>query len=161
MVLPLLIVLFFVIVNLSQYITMNRRLSVAANVVADLVTRNKQVTGTTLNDYLAAAQIALWPVSTANLRVDIYAYRQNTSGKLDWTKSLGTGAACTAPTKTQYTTLLNTTDVIVAVVCMPFVAPLNTAFLGQAFATSFPQPRQEAVMRPRMSIFLDCTAECP
>lgn len=160
-VLPLLIVLFLVIVNLSQYVTMNRRLAVAANLVADLVTRNREVTGPLLTDYLAAAEIALWPAGTGNLSVSIYNYRKTASGKLDWTKTLGTGAACTAPNATRYATLQGTTDVIVAVVCMPFVPPINMSFLGQNYFTIFPLPRQEAVMRPRASVNLDCTAGCP
>jgi len=49
----------------------------------------------------------------------------------------------------------------VTVVCMPFVPPMNSAFLGQNFYTIFPPLRQEVVMRPRQTVALDCTANCP
>lgn len=157
---PLLLMIFFVIVNLSQYVSMNRKLTVTANLVADLVTRKKEITQSDLDDFFVAAELSLRPVEISGVRIDVHKFAK---GGADWTKSSPGGAACRAPTRTNYTTLLNATDLIVVVVCMPsFDAPASVsspAAIGNFFQI-FAPPRQEVVMRPRLGTTLKfCTTE--
>lgn len=161
---PLLLVMFFAIVNLSQYISVNRKLTVTANLVADLVTRKKDVTQADLNDVFIAAQLSLRPLDAGNVRVDVHRLKKVGTG-LDWKKSSTGGTACSVPTKANYTTLLNATDLIVVVVCMPsFDEPVDTnttSIVGNFFLRLAP-PRQEVAMRPRLGTTLKfCNTATP
>ncbi len=153
---PVLLMLFFVVVNLSQYVSLNRKLTVAANLVADLVTRQKEVTQADIDDYILAAQMSLRPLDASKVRIDIHRYTK-ASGASDWTKSSTGGVACSAPSKVNYNTLLDATDVVVAVVCMSsFDAPgrvSSPSAVGNFFQI-FAPPRQEVVMRPRLGTTL-------
>lgn len=157
---PLLLTLFFVMVNLSQYISVNRRLTVAANLVADLVTRNKEITQALIDDYVVAAKLSLLPLDTTQLRVDVYNF-QTPGGGQRWYKSSSSGTPCSAPSPTKYSTLTATTDVVVVVICLPsFTAPARVtspSAIGSYFQI-FSAPRQEVAMRPRLGTTLKfCT----
>lgn len=157
---PLLLTLFFVMVNLSQYVSVNSRLTVAANLVADLVTRNKEITQALIDDYVVAAKLSLLPLDTTQLRVDVYNY-YGTSVSQRWHKYSSSGTACSAPSTAKYKTLAETTDVVVVVICLPsFTAPAQVtspSAIGNYFQI-FSAPRQEVAMRPRLGTTLKfCT----
>lgn len=168
LVFPVLLILFFVMVNLSQHITMNRRLAVTANLVTDLVTRNRTVQPSDLIDYFEAARLALRPAGTGSLAIDIYGYQRDATGSFvisRWKKFLtnGTGgtpvaataASCTAPNTNNYKTLIKSSDIIVTVVCMNFNAPVPAYGTTQFFGP-LTRMRHEVVMRPRLATSLEC-----
>lgn len=164
-ILPFLLFLYFGLVDLTAMISLNRKVTYAASVVADLVTQNDTtVKATDIDDYFKAASLVMKPTPMTNVRVEVYQYR-NVSGAVttQWNRKTTTGAACKTPSTTGMTNLMTDgNDLIVAVICTkytPYVATfLGTKVLG---ATTFTMNEQIA-LRPRQSAKLCIdTATCP
>lgn len=131
---PILVFLFFGLIDLTGYISSYRKATLAASIVADLVGQNKNtVTTTALNDYFLAAYMVTNYGSTddGNVKVNVSVYRKDSTGTIGqiWTHSGGTGTAvCAAPSTTGLATLMTgTKDVIVAQVCTHFKAYVGFA----------------------------------
>ena len=61
-IMPVLLLLYFGLVDLTAMISMNRKVTYAASVVADLVTQNDStVTATAITDYWNAAEMVMKP----------------------------------------------------------------------------------------------------
>ncbi len=159
-IMPFLLFLYFGLVDLTAMISLNRKVTYAASVVADLVTQNDTtVTSANITDYFSAASLVMKPTPMTNVRVEVYQYR-NVSGTItnQWSRKSANGAACTAPTTAGMNGLMTDgNDLIVAVVCTTYT-PYIATFLGQQIlgATTFTMNEQIA-LRPRQSATLTCT----
>ena len=159
-IMPFLLFLYFGLIDLTAMISLNRKITYSASVVADLVTQNSTtVTASAMNDYFDAAELVMSPTSLDDVRIDIYQYR-NVSGTItnQWKKSSTGGTACAAPNTTGMADLMtDSNDLIVTVVCLNY-SPYVASFLGKAIlgATSFTLSEQIA-LRPRQSTTLACT----
>jgi Flp pilus assembly protein TadG len=159
-IMPFLLFLYFGLVDLTAMISLNRKVTYAASVVADLVTQNDtNVKATDIDDYFQAATLVMKPTPMTNVRVEVYQYR-NVAGAItnQWSRKSTNGANCAAPTTTGMNNLMTDgNDLIVAVICTtytPYIATfLGTNILG---ATSFGMSEQIA-LRPRQSGTLGCT----
>lgn len=159
-IMPVLLFLYFGLFDLTSLISVNRKLTYSASVVADLVTQNKTtVTAANITDYFNAAEMVMSPTPIADVRIDVYGYYNN-SGTITqrWTKSSTGGTACGAPSTTGMAALMTDgNDLVVARVCTTY-APYIATFLGTNIlgATSFTFEEQIA-LRPRLSSTLACT----
>lgn len=159
-IMPLLLLLYFGLFDLTALITLNRKISYSASVVADLVSQNKTtVTAAKITDYFDAAELVMSPTPVANVRIDLYGFYDN-SGTITqrWSESSTGGSACSAPSTTSMDELMTDgNDVVVAVVCTQYT-PYIATFLGENIlgATSFTL-REEIALRPRMTATLACT----
>jgi Flp pilus assembly protein TadG len=159
-ILPFLLFLYFGLVDLTAMISLNRKVTYAASVVADLVTQNDgTVKSTDIDDYFKAASLVMKPTSMTNVRVEVYQYR-NVAGAVtnQWSRKSTDGAACTAPATAGMTNLMTDgNDLVVAVLCTQYT-PYVATFLGQKIlgATTFTMNEQIA-LRPRQSATLACT----
>jgi Flp pilus assembly protein TadG len=159
-IMPFLLFLYFGLVDLTALISLNRKVTYAASVVADLVTQNDTtVKATDINDYFNAAELILKPTPISLVRVEVYQYR-SVSGTVtnQWSRKSSNGSACTAPSTSGMANLMTDgNDVIVAEVCTTYTPYLAT-FLGTKIlgATSFAMSEQIA-LRPRQSSTLTCT----
>ena len=159
-IMPFLLFLYFGLVDLTAMISLNRKVTYAASVVADLVTQNETtVNATDIDDYFNAAELVMKPTPIDDIRVEVYQYR-DVSGTItnQWSRKSADGADCAAPDTTGMDALMTDgNDLIVAVVCTtysPYVATfLRKAVLG---ATTFTMNEQIA-LRPRQSETLSCT----
>ncbi len=70
-VVPIMLCMFIGVVELSQAITVDRRVSHVASSTADLVARQKTMTDTTLNDYMTIIDQLMLPYSDTPLRMTI------------------------------------------------------------------------------------------
>jgi len=163
-IMPFLLFIYFGLVDLTALISLNRKVTYAASVVADLVTQNDTtVASTTIEDYFNAAELAMKPTPIDGIRVEVFQFRNN-SGTISrtWYKKSTTGTSCGAdPSTTGMASLMTDgNDLIVARVCMTYT-PYIATFLGEAIlgATAFSMNEQIA-LRPRMSTTLACTG-CP
>ncbi len=160
-IMPVLLLLYFGLVDLTAMISMNRKVTYAASVVADLVTQNDStVTATDITDYMNAAEMVMKPTPISGVRVEIYQFRKVGAAITNqWKKTSTSGTSCGAtPSTTGMSDLMTDgNDVIVARVCMtykPYIATfLGTNILG---ATTFSLSEQIA-LRPRQSATLACT----
>lgn len=160
-IMPVLLLLYFGLVDLTAMISMNRKVTYAASVVADLVTQNDStVTATDITDYWNAAEMVMKPTPISGVRVEVYQFRK-VGGVItnQWKKTGTTGTSCggTPSTTGMIDLMTDGNDVIVARVCMtytPYIATfLGTNILG---ATTFSLSEQIA-LRPRQSATLACT----
>lgn len=159
-IMPFLLFLYFGLVDLTAMISLNRKVTYASSVVADLVTQNDTtVTSSSIDDYFQAAALVMKPTPMTNIRIEVYQYR-NVTGTItnQWRRKSTTGPSCAAPSTTGMTNLMTDgNDLIVAVLCTEY-SPYIATFLGQNIlgATSFTMNEQIA-LRPRQSATLTCT----
>ena len=159
-IMPFLLFLYFGLVDLTAMISLNRKVTYASSVVADLVTQNEAtVTAANINDYFSAAALVMEPTPMTNVRVEVYQYR-NVGGVItnQWQRKSANGSNCDAPSTTGMSNLMTDgNDVIVAVLCTTYT-PYIATFLGQNIlgATTFTMSEQIA-LRPRQSSVLACT----
>lgn len=159
-ILPFLVILFFGLIDLTQLISLNRKVTYAASVVGDLVTQNDTtVAGADFSDYFNAAKLVMKPTPITGVRIEVYQFR-NVGGTVtnQWNKKSTGGAACGIPSTAGLSSLMTDgNDVVVAEVCTTYT-PFMATFLGSMIlgATSFTMS-EEIALRPRQSATLNCT----
>ena len=158
-IMPFLLFLYFGLVDLTAMISLNRKVTYASSVVADLVTQNDStVTAANINDYFKAAALVMKPTPDTNIRVEVYQFhRVGSTITNDWSHKSANGSACSVPSTDGMADLMTDgNDLIVAVICTTY-SPYIATFLGQSIlgATSFSMSEQIA-NRPRQSTALNC-----
>lgn len=167
MVLPVLLILFCGMIDVTALLSDNRRLSYSANTVANLVAKlESPATPAQIADAFKAVELVMKSAQTADVRVDVYNYRKVTttvpaSIRRQWFHTNGTGRQCTAPTTTGLINLMAAgNDVIVIVTCATYTPILSTLTQWKMFGASFPM-REQIVVRPRFSLLIDCNGCTP
>ena len=161
-ILPVLLLLFFGMIDLTTMISHNRKITYSASVVADLVAQNRtSVLKSTIDDYYNAAEMVLRPLASNEFHVDVYGYRKvGTTVTQIWKTGRAGGPSCsTAPDTTAMAALMTASnDVIVAITCMDYT-PYMATFLGESVlgATTF-NVEQAIMVRPRSTSMLTCYA---
>lgn len=166
LVFPVLLLLFFGLINISHYISTSMKLSQSAVLMGDLLTRGSSLRASDFTDSYIGVDMQMTPLPTTNLRIDVYDFYKSDSAIIRrWKRSSPRGRACTAPnTNTPpISSLLNDTtrDVVVVVICMPYVAPVaNFPGLAQLFRNI--TITRSISLQPRNSAKIDCQlADCP
>lgn len=101
LILPLLITLFFGVVEVSMMLSARASVSSVASVTADLIAQKSTLTPSDITNVFTAAGAILYPNSQNNATIEIYSIvdNNNATGKVAWScKKIGTGAATTGPT---------------------------------------------------------------
>lgn len=164
---PILILLFFGIVNIADYVANINKIVTASAVVGDLVARNDTtVTGAAIEDYFKAAEMAAWPIPFNTVRLEVRAYRKTgtvINATPQWSKikrATGTGAvtSCAPVVPGNLTNLINSgEDVIVAVACMNYEPPVVQFLGGNILGFASTRISDQMAMRPRISGTIACT----
>ena len=159
LVLPVLLLIFFGMINLSQYASALRKADTAAYLVADLVSRSQSnITQATVDDYFTAAELLYRPEDRSwvqtNIGIDVYVYATGTgAASARWSRFYQGTARCTSPMSTPSGTkisqLLTDTDAVVAVVCTTFTAPA-ASYPGMGYLAN-KRIERTFVTRPRQS----------
>jgi len=164
LVLPILLLLFFGLINLSQYIFAVRKVDDAAFLITNLVAQSENtIPSGSLDDYFVGAELLLAPIDAtwvnSNLGIDIYVFNK-TTGAVKWSKFYGGSRKCTRPTATdaKIAVLIPVSDVVVTVACMPFNAPAADFPGFQYLRNTTIETRY--VQRPRLSDTLSCANPC-
>lgn len=155
-VLPVLLLLFFGMINITHYLSAVRKTNAASDLVADLVTRHSaSIESSKVDDYLLAAALSFRPNVPADLQIDVYSFfGSNGAATQRWKRSrLGT-ASCPPPevTSPAFMDLLAQGDVIVAVACLPAYRPPVLDYPGLPALGSI---ERSAALRPRQSSTLE------
>ncbi|MFN4141798.1 TadE/TadG family type IV pilus assembly protein [Aestuariivirga sp.] len=162
LILPVLMLLYFGLFDLTGLITINRKLTYGTSVVADLVTQNElEVSAARIDDYFKAAEMAMSPYDMEDIRVEVHTYRMASgSGAVEhvWGRISGTGPNCQNPsTEGMETLMTDGNDVVVAVMCTNY-RPFIARFLGeQILGASTFVLREQISLRPRQSSRLNCS----
>lgn len=160
LILPFLLILYFGMIDLTQLISLNRKVTYAASVVADTTSQNRTtVLNTSIADYYKAVELIMSPTPLSSVNVKLYGYRlQSGSPQLIWKTQKGSGPNCTTTPQTSSMASLMTAgnDIIVAVTCMRYT-PYMATFLGEQILGDTSFGLEQAVMlRPRSTLTLEC-----
>ena len=100
LILPLLITLFFGVVEVSMMMSARASVTSVASVTADLVAQKSTLTPSDITNVFTAASAILYPNSVSDATIEIYSITDdnNATGKVAWScKKVGTNAATTGP----------------------------------------------------------------
>lgn len=154
LVFPTMILMYFGMLDLTQFITVSRRVQAAAGVTADLVTANdKAVTSAQVTDYYNAADMILAPMDPAKIRVEVFTFKPD--GNLRWSSNNGRGSSCGGtPDAASFSSMVSGTpgnDVTVARVCSEY-QPFFGQFMGTTLlGTASIKLAKTMYQRPRLS----------
>jgi TadE-like protein len=159
-ILPLMLFLYFGLIDLTSLVSFNRKVTAVASATADLVGQNRNsVLKTDIVDYFKVAGMIMKPTPDSLVKVRVFGYRKvGTAVNKMWTVDNGKGLACsTEPSTTALLGLMVAgNDLVVAQTCMKFEPYIGT-FLGEKIVskTNF-DVEQVITVRPRSSLLIDC-----
>ncbi|HMT13457.1 MAG TPA: pilus assembly protein [Aestuariivirga sp.] len=170
LIMPLLMLLFFGMVDLTGLISTNRKVTYASGVMADLVTQSKTTVYRTsdIDDYLQAVYMIMKPVASGDVGVAVYGLTKtlNATGTEVITVSTWktAGVSCgSAPTGAGLAGLMgsgtvvsNFNDLVIARVCTTFTPYVGTLFGKKVLGKSSFTLLEDTVQRPRASTKLKC-----
>jgi Flp pilus assembly protein TadG len=170
-ILPFMLFLFFGLVDITDLVSNNRRITSVASAVGDLVGQNRtMVTKTDINDYFKVVGLVMKPLSDSAVHVQVTGYRKTGATiAAEWTVDNGKGTACptTISTTTMTDLMVSGNDLVVTQSCMKY-KPLVTSFLGfYIIGSPLVNIEQVITLRPRASLLLDCymdstkASKCP
>jgi Flp pilus assembly protein TadG len=89
MILPVMMVLFLGGVEISKAISINRKVTLAARSLADLVSQAPKVTSGDIANVLTAGEAVSWPYNDANLKLRVSQIKidANKVAKIDWSRA--------------------------------------------------------------------------
>lgn len=164
LVLPFMLLLYFGMVQLTAYLSAKQRLSSAAAVMADLVTRHRDYVWVShLNDYFEAAKLMTAGSGFRDIRSRVFVYRPRTGNtpQLLWTFSSASTLTCDQPNAADVGNFaIGQTDLVVAVTCGRLEFPVPAIAGYTLFANPAITVRQQAIMRPRTYLEVNCR-DCP
>jgi Flp pilus assembly protein TadG len=159
-ILPFMLLLYFGLFDITALVSVNRKVTYSASIVADLVAQNKtSVLKSKLQDYYNAASLVMAPTPSSTVRVEVFGYSITGSTVSQvWKTNNALGSSCGAdPVTTAMAPLMVAgNDLVVARVCTTF-APTIGSFLGHNWmdSSSF-QVGESITQRPRSTLKLTC-----
>ncbi len=164
--LPVLLLLYVGMLDLTDLITHNRKVTQASDIIASLVAENTgSVTMVDAQDYFSAVDMVMSATGETDTRADIKGYRKTVTNQATgaftinkiWTATKSSGGCNSEPSMSTLAALTaQGNDVLVASVCTTF-SPTIATILGVNVIgkTSFNLMEQIAV-RPRVTPQLSC-----
>jgi Flp pilus assembly protein TadG len=159
-ILPVMLLLYFGMMDLTTLVVNNRKVTTVASAVADLTAQSRTtILQAQVDDYMRVANLILNPMPDNGVTVRVYGYRNSggTPTKI-WETSNDSGPGCsTTPDTSGYGNLMAAgNDLIVAQTCMTYV-PYVATFLGKnILGATFFNVEQSVVVRPRSTLVLTC-----
>ena len=160
LILPFMLLIYFGLFDITSLVSVNRKVTYSASVVADLVAQNKtSVLKADIQNYFNAANMVMSPMPSAAVRVEVFGYRKSGSTISQiWKVNNGQASPCGAAPSTAAMDPLMVAgnDLVVARVCTTYeVYAAN--FLGHSIvnASSF-FIGESITQRPRSTLKLTC-----
>ena len=159
-ILPFMLFLYFGLIDLTALISVNRKVTYAANVIVDLVAQNKtSVLKSDIQNYFKASDMVMAPIPKTQVRVEVFGYRiTGTTISQIWATNNGGGSSCgSAPSTGAMAPLMVAgNDLVVSRVCTTY-KPYIVTFLGKEVLgkTSF-TVGENITQRPRSTAKLTC-----
>lgn len=156
LVFPFMVMLLLGAIDISYYMSLKRKVTVAASAVVDLTTQEStNVSTSALDGYIEAADAILKPFSSTDTKVEIVNYRRSGSDvNLEWSHSRGgCGGAPPSASDTQLGNLTaEENDIVMTRVCLSF-----QPIVGYIAGIGTWQVEETVMQRPRNGLTLDCT----
>jgi len=159
-IMPFMLFLYFGLFDLTGLISVNRKVTYATSVVADLVAQNKtSVLRSDILNYFKASDMVMSPMPSTNIRVEVFGYRISGSTiSQAWKTDNASGSSCgSAPSTGAMAPLMVAgNDLVVARVCTTY-QPYIVSFLGKEILGKSSFVVGEAItQRPRSTLKLTC-----
>lgn len=155
---PLMLIVYVGLVDVSNLISANRRVTLTANTLGDLVTQSPgEVTSAQIEGFFAAASPIMEPFPADSIALELYAFTKSSGSiSLAWQRKNSESSCDAAPTPDAKMESLMTedNDVIVSRTCYTW-KPILGVLLGIEQTTA----RAELMLRPRQSARITC-ADC-
>lgn len=155
---PVMLTLYVGLVDATNLVSVNRRVTITTSTVADLATQaDTTITKDDLDGIFDAARAIFEPISTSSISIAVYDFRLvNDNPTLMWKHNNGQVCGATPTASEDMANLMaDGNDVLVARVCFDQELLIGT-FMGSAPI----QLEDEIILRPRQSSTLTCT-DCP
>ena len=155
---PVMLTLYVGLVDATNLVSVNRRVTITTSTVADLATQaDTTITTDDLDGIFDAARAIFEPIPTSSISIAVYDFRLvNDNPTLMWKHNNGQVCGATPTASEDMKNLMaDGNDVLVARVCFD-QEPLIGTFMGSAPI----QLEDEIILRPRQSNTLTCT-DCP
>lgn len=159
-VLPFMLLIYFGLFDITSLVSVNRKVTYAASVVADLVAQNKtSVLKADIENYYNASNMVMAPMASTAVRVEVFGYRI-TGGTISqaWKTNNGQASSCGAAPSTAAMAPLMVAgnDLVIARVCTTYkVYAAN--FLGHSIVNASTFVIGESItQRPRSTLKLTC-----
>ena len=153
---PFMIMLLLGAIDISYYLSLKRKVTVAASAVVDLTTQETaSVSKSVLNNYIEAADAILKPFSSTETKVEIVDYRRSGNEvKQEWSHSRGAcGDSPPGGSANQLNSLTaEDNDIIMARVCLNF-----QPIVGYIAGIGAWQVTETVMQRPRNGLTLNCS----
>ena len=159
-IMPFMLLLYFGLFDITALVSVNRKVTYSASIVADLVAQNKtSVLKSKLQDYYNAASLVMAPIPSSAVRVEVFGYRITGSTiSQSWKTNNGLGSSCGAdPVTTAMAPLMVAgNDLVVARVCTTYeIYAAN--FIGHSIVNGSSFAIGESItQRPRSTLKLTC-----
>ena len=156
LVFPALVMLLLGIIDISYYVSLKRKVTVAASAVVDLTTQETaNISTSALNDYIEAADAILKPFSSTDTKVEIVNYRRSGNDVQQvWSHSRGgCGGSPPGASASQLGSLTaEDNDIIMTRVCINF-----QPIVGYIAGIGEWQVQETVKQRPRNGLTLNCS----
>lgn len=158
---PIMLILYFGLVDVTNLLSANRRVTLTTSTIADLATQaSGTVTESDLQGYFNAAAPIMDPLDTTAMGLELFSYELDAGGnsQLLWEKRKAGGTSCgaTPAATTEMITLMQAgTGLVLARTCYTWT-PMSGYVLGSLPVTV----EDEMMLRPRQSSSIVCT-DCP
>ncbi len=153
-ILPTMVVLYFGLVDVTDLMSANRKITITASTLADLVAQAPgEVTKSDLNGFFNAAGPIMDPYPVGDVGLEVYGYEiVNRSVRMAWKynqgRSCGGAPASAAKMKTM---MIDNNDLMVARVCYNY-KPIT----GKVIGTASWKLSDVLMLRPRVSTKIVC-----
>jgi TadE-like protein len=155
---PVMIILYVGLVDITNLLMINRRVTLTTSTLADLVTQTDEtITMSDIDGVFESARAIFEPMSVDGISLNLWAFRmEDGSPTLQWQYTNGVSCGTTPTGNAEMETLMEEgNDIIVGRVCY-----YQDAILGSLFSTGTFELEDELMLRPRQSTTLNCT-DCP
>lgn len=161
MILPAMVLLYAGLVDLTAYLSTDRKITAATGMLGDLVTQNTAVSAAQIDDYFTAAHMATNPIDESEVGLQVWDYRKiGPNVVLQWSKAFAGGATCADPDTSNIANLMAAgNDIVVAAACMTFQPPMSHAIGTYVLGAPSFDIDHHVELRPREAGTLNC-ADC-
>ncbi len=158
---PVMLILYFGLVDVTNLLSANRRVTLTSSTIADLSTQaSGTVTVADLDGFFNAASPIMNPLDATAMGLELFSYDLDNSGNAqllwEYRSSGGINCGTTPAATTEMVTLMQAgTGLVLARVCYTW-QPLSGYVIGSAPVTV----SDEMILRPRQSNSIVCD-DCP
>lgn len=159
---PFMVLLYIGLVDVTNLISANRRVTLAASTIGDLVTQGPPTVGSStftqaqIVAFFKAITPIMEPFSAQEVKAEIFTYRKNGSAVTRvWHKDNGGTCSGSVSTSGFVNLMTDGNDLVTARVCIQ-IKPL----FSYVFGSTLFSPEYTITNRPRNTLTLECTG-CP